>query len=87
MSIEVEHKCKDYGEEGCLGTPDPNFTMRFDDIGEEPILWCSHCGARASVMQQFIEGWLCDENRTQEDILWLKSVIEKAEADSLGAKS
>lgn len=37
--------CNNYGEApDCLGTPDPRYTMRFDDIGKEPIEWCAACG-------------------------------------------
>lgn len=43
--------CKDYGDRpGCLGTPDPKYEMNFDDIGEPPLLWCSHCGPEAHAM-------------------------------------
>lgn len=43
--------CHDYGDAiGCNGTPDPRYTMRFDDLGKPPIHWCSHCGPIAQAM-------------------------------------
>jgi hypothetical protein len=87
MSIEVERKCQDYGEEGCLGTPDPSFTMCFDDIGEGSIFWCSHCGARANVLKKWLEGWINNENRTQEEMLKLKASIEAAELETAAEKN
>jgi len=43
--------CNDYGDQvGCLGTPDNRYTMRFDDIGEQPLLWCAFCGPQAHAM-------------------------------------
>ncbi len=48
-------KCRDSGEPGCLEIVDPEFEMRFDDIGEAPLQWCSHCGARARVMGQMLD--------------------------------
>jgi len=48
-------KCNDYGDPDvpeCLGEPDDRFTMRFDDIGERPLLWCSACGPRAKSMEE-----------------------------------
>ena len=48
-------KCRDFGDRpGCLGEIDERYTMRFDDIGEPPIYWCSHCGSEA----QAIDGLL-----------------------------
>ena len=29
--------------------------MRFDDIGEEPIYWCTHCGKEAAAMDAAIQ--------------------------------
>ena len=29
--------------------------MRFDDIGEEPIYWCTFCGKEAQAMNEAIQ--------------------------------
>jgi predicted nucleic acid-binding Zn ribbon protein len=29
--------------------------MRFDDIGEEPIYWCTFCGEQAKAMDKVIQ--------------------------------
>ena len=51
----MTHWCNDYGDrEGCLGEADERYTMRFDDIGEEPIYWCAFCGPTAHAMEQVI---------------------------------
>lgn len=51
-----EHTCRDFGERpGCLREPDPAFEMRFDDLGEPPIQWCSHCGPDAHALHRAIE--------------------------------
>lgn len=36
--------CRDFGRPGCCSIPDSRYTMHFDDIGEEPIYWCTFCG-------------------------------------------
>jgi hypothetical protein len=47
----AEPKCREYGERpGCLGTVDERYTMRFDDIGEEPLYWCASCGPKVQEM-------------------------------------
>lgn len=47
--------CNDYGDaEGCLGTPDERYTMRFDDIGLPPILWCASCGPKAQALDKVL---------------------------------
>lgn len=54
--IQIEHKCRDYGDRpGCLGDPDERFTMRFDDIGEDPIYWCSFCGPEAHELDKLFQ--------------------------------
>lgn len=51
--IIIEIKCRDFGERpGCLGEPDERFTMRFDEIGEPPLYWCSRCGPEAKAMNE-----------------------------------
>lgn len=55
MKIDIEHKCRDLGEKGCLGEPDPQYTMNWDDIGEEPIYWCSACGPDAQHLDMLIQ--------------------------------
>ncbi len=56
--------CNDYGDNPtCLKDADPDYTMRFDSIGEPPIYWCSRCGHLA-------RGWETLINRafgTRED--------------------
>lgn len=37
---------------GCLGIADSRYTMRFDDIGEEPLYWCTFCGIQAEAMNK-----------------------------------
>jgi hypothetical protein len=55
-------KCRDFGDRpGCLGEIDERYTMRFDDIGEPPIYWCSNCGAEA----QLINGLITEAFKTQ----------------------
>jgi len=52
--IETKKVCKDYGEPGCLEEVDERFTMNFDDIGEEPVYWCSNCGQRAKELEALL---------------------------------
>lgn len=47
--------CKDWSRPGCLVVPDDRYTMRFDDIGEPPILWCAWCGPQAQAMDAIIQ--------------------------------
>lgn len=47
--------CRDFGRPGCCAIPDTRYTMRFDDIGEEPIYWCTCCGKQAVEMNAAIE--------------------------------
>lgn len=78
--MNIEKKCRDYGEaEDCLGDIDEAFTMIYDDIGEDPLYWCSHCGPRAAEMQEALMRWLTDENRTKESIDRFKAHLEEAE--------
>lgn len=44
MITVIVDRCKDYGRPGCLETTDDAYTFRFDDIGEDPVRFCSHCG-------------------------------------------
>lgn len=52
MNEEVCNDCKE--------PADPEYTMRFDDIGEEPIYWCSACGQVARDMNELLEKKLED---------------------------
>ena len=55
MRTKDPTKCNEYGDpdvSNCLGTPDPRYTMRFDEIGEAPILWCANCGPLAQAMDE-----------------------------------
>lgn len=47
--------CRDWPDRpGCLGEIDLRYTMNFDDIGEEPIYWCTKCGMAAHAMHELI---------------------------------
>lgn len=51
----TEGFCNDYGDRpGCLGKPDPRYTMSFGDIGEGEILWCAFCGPDAHAMNDIL---------------------------------
>jgi hypothetical protein len=77
----TELVCNDFGDElQCLRTPDPQYTMRFDDIGHPPIYWCAFCGPRAAYMQDVIMTAL--DTRGPEFQEELKSAI----ADALAAQ-
>ncbi len=54
--IKAEITCQNFGDRaGCLGTPDPQYTMDFTDVGEGKIYWCSHCGPEAHAMNAALE--------------------------------
>ena len=42
--------CNDAGRPGCLTIADSAWVMRFDDIGQPPVHWCSMCGPEAHAM-------------------------------------
>lgn len=78
--IEAEPTCKDFGDRpGCLGTPDPRYTMDFSDIGEDPILWCSHCGPDAHAMSEALVHAM--ETRGPEFHAQLSDAVSKAKAE------
>ena len=53
--------CQHYGEKiGCLGEPDDQYIMRFDEIGGPPIHWCSFCGPDAHKINEALEEALED---------------------------
>ncbi len=56
--IKIEVKCRDLGRPGCLETPDDRYTIRFDDLGEEPLLFCASCGEHARRMMKLLESSL-----------------------------
>lgn len=66
--------CKDYGRPGCLTVPDERFTMRFDDIGMPPILFCAFCGAEAKAIDAIIQKAFVERPGFAEDF---KAAIEK----------
>lgn len=66
--------CQDFGRPGCLTIPDERFTMRFDDIGMPPILFCSYCGAEAKAINAIIQQAFVDRPEFAEDF---KKAIEK----------
>lgn len=54
-----KHVCRDaYERPGCLIEADERYTMRFDDLGEEPLYWCSHCGPQVKAQLAMIESRL-----------------------------
>lgn len=53
--MKIAQVCRDHGRPGCLSAIDERYTMRFDDINEEPIYWCSHCGPEAEALRQYLE--------------------------------
>lgn len=73
-------KCNDAGQgaPGCTGTADPEFTMRFDSIGEQ-IHWCSVCGERARAMEEAI-------NQAYKDDPGFAERFRKAIDDAEGTK-
>jgi hypothetical protein len=77
--VRIELKCREFGSlPGCLGTIDEKYTMRFDDIGEEPIYFCSHCGPINHALQKVFDKAFEDpETRSK-----LEEAITKAEAES-----
>lgn len=42
--IDRTQLCQSFGAPDCEAAPDPEFTMNYDDIGEDPIYFCSTCG-------------------------------------------
>ena len=55
MARPSGYVCRDFGRPGCCSIPDTRYTMRFDDIGEEPIYWCTFCGKQAAAMDDAIK--------------------------------
>lgn len=55
MAIPEGYICRDFGRPGCCSVPDPRYTMRFDDIGELPVYWCTHCGSEAMAINEILE--------------------------------
>lgn len=54
-----EKICNDFGDRvGCLREADSRYTMRFDDIGEEPIHWCEFCGPEAHRLAESLDNAL-----------------------------
>ena len=64
---------------GCLKVYDPKFTMRFDDLGERPIYWCSFCGPMAAAMDELLQAGL--QARGPEFKKDLEKAITEAERD------
>ena len=53
MKEHTKRICNDFGDRPeCQRDPDSRYTMYFDDIGEEPIYWCSFCGPGASMLEK-----------------------------------
>ena len=69
--------CQDWPDRpGCLGERDPQYTMHFDDLGEPPIYWCSHCGRWAHEVDVTIE--MAVEDRGKEFLQEFSAAIDKA---------
>lgn len=74
--------CNDYGDESCcLRDPDPRYTMRFDDIGEPPLMWCAFCGPRAHAISKALE--LACEQRGAEFIVKFEQAVTTAENERI----
>jgi hypothetical protein len=67
---------KDPDVVGCLGEADPRYEMRFDDLGEPPIQWCSACGPRAHAMNAA----LVEAIRDPEKAATIERMLDAAEA-------
>ena len=78
MPRPTGYVCRDFGRLGCCSIPDERYTMRFDDIGEPPIYWCTHCGKEAAAMDAAINNALATRPGFAEDF---KKAIEEAEAN------
>lgn len=82
--MEIKQVCRDHGRPGCLEVPDERYTMRFDDIGEEPIYWCTHCGPEAHALNDIIVAAFKANPAFYERA---KELIEKAEAENEGSRN
>lgn len=72
--------CKDFGQEPrCKKVADPSYTMRFDDIGEAPIHWCSFCGPTALKLMEIILS-ACKNN--PDKMKELEERIDKCEEEN-----
>lgn len=79
MSNNHQKVCRDYLERpGCLGQADERYTMRFDDIGEEPLHWCSHCGPEVQAQLRTLERAF--ETRGPVFLAQFSDAIENVEA-------
>lgn len=69
--------CNDYGDApDCAKTPDPRYTMSFEDIGQGCIYWCSVCGPKAQAMDTMITNAL--EERGEPFITDLTKAVDEA---------
>lgn len=74
---KMQGYCNDYGDApGCLGTPDERYTMRFDDIGLPPILWCAFCGPQAHAFDKALTEAL--DERGPEFVEDFKQIVDAA---------
>lgn len=80
MTIPVEAGCQDAGRPGCLTTPDPQYTMSFEDIGEGCIYWCSHCGPEAQAINNALTKRFLEND--PKFVEAFKTLVEQAEARS-----
>lgn len=52
---QQELYCNDFGDApDCAKTPDPRYTMSFEDIGQGCIYWCSVCGPKSQALDNAI---------------------------------
>lgn len=84
-SVKIEIKCRDLGRPGCLEIPDDRYTLRFDDIGEEPLLFCASCGKHAREMMKLLENAFA--TRGPEFAKELEDKISEAENETKSKKS
>lgn len=84
--ILVETKCQDYGQNpNCLGDIDEKFTMRFDDLKESPVYWCTNCGVLAAKMMKLLEQAF--KTKDPEFAQELETLIAQAEEDTKARRS
>lgn len=72
--------CHNYGERiGCLGTPDPRYTMDFTDtVPGEYVYWCAFCGPDEHRMKEMLEKILS----TPEGLAHAEKLIKEQEEEN-----
>ncbi len=83
---DIEEVCRNFGQRtGCLEKPDPEFTMRFDDIGKPPVLWCTFCGPEAHAIDGALVKALA--TRGPKFAEKMREVVDKAIVDAAKERS